>query len=59
MVRAQSDCADDAARTRDPCASCGAAMKLAHIVPGAPGHEVRTWRCVACGEEKIDRVSIG
>ena len=59
MAYAQGDRVDDNPPVRDACEKCVVAMKLMHIVPDEAGYEIRTWRCAACGEEKIDRVTIG
>jgi len=33
------------------CPRCQRAMTVSRIVPEQPGHETRTYRCAACGEE--------
>lgn len=60
MTHVHSDpVGDDRRKAGDVCEKCGGAMKLTHIVPGKPGHEVRSSRCTACGAEKIERAKIG
>jgi hypothetical protein len=60
MTHLQGDAVDDdGSRMREVCEDCGGVMKLRHIVPDAPGHEIRTLRCAACDAEKIQRFKIG
>lgn len=49
----------DGSQACDVCEKCGGAMKLTHIVPGKPGHETRSSRCMTCRAEKIEHVKIG
>ena len=30
------------------CAKCGNPMRLSHIEPAAPGHDLRTFECSKC-----------
>ena len=37
------------------CRACGVARWLATIEPHAPGHDLRTFRCLSCGSvEKLN-----
>jgi hypothetical protein len=42
---------EDQGSVMPTCRRCQRAMTVSRIVPEQPGHETRTYRCTACGEE--------
>jgi hypothetical protein len=40
------------------CPKCGKTMRLAQIVPGEPGYDLRTFECVACDQSVTNAVPI-
>jgi transposase-like protein len=42
---------DGQAAAMPTCPRCHRPMIVSRIVPDQPGHETRTYRCAACGDE--------
>ena len=38
------------------CPKCSAQMKLIRVRPDKPGHEMRTFKCLTCEEEKSELI---
>jgi hypothetical protein len=38
------------------CPKCRTQMKLIRVHPDKPGHEMRTFKCQTCGEEKSELI---
>lgn len=42
---------------RPPCSKCGTLTQLTRIEPsGEPDHDLRTFECMACGNEDVVKV---
>ena len=41
-----------------PCSKCARPMRLSHIEPAAPSFDLRTFKCVRCGLERLFVVAI-